>query len=194
MIYMWEIPENYKNRDIGQYDRDCSPNSFLLKRGRCLAADELSPMPTVNFIVAKQRLLKLDCLANDTLVPLINQRVKRLLEDLIPDEVQFFSARCLCTDGELECYYFLNITHMVKGIDHEKSKYSKMLNADAILGFRYLTYKPECMKSHKLARDQEYMENLLVNEEVKLLFEKERITGVWFVRPEEFYRPISELL
>jgi hypothetical protein len=83
---------------------------------------------------------------------------------------------------------------MVKGIDHEKSKYTKILNADAILGFRYLTYKPECMKSHKLARDQEYLENLLVNEEIKLLFDKERVTGVWFVRPEEFYRPLSELL
>jgi hypothetical protein len=79
MIYMWKIPESYKNRDIGQYDRDCSPNSFLLKRGRCLAADEFSPMPTVNFIVPKQRLLKLDCLANDTLVPLVNQRIKRVL-------------------------------------------------------------------------------------------------------------------
>jgi hypothetical protein len=43
------------------------------------------------------------------------------------------------------------------------------------------------MGSHKIARDAEYLGNLLVSEEIKQVFEKEKIKGVWLVRPEEWY-------
>jgi hypothetical protein len=49
----------------------------------------------------------------------------------------------------------LNATHTIVGIDHEKSICTKMDFSDAIMGFRYLTYKNGCMGSHKLARDAE---------------------------------------
>ena len=62
---------------------------------------------------------------------------------------------------------------------------------DAIRGFKYLTYKPGCMGKHKLARDEEYLGNLLVTEEIKQAFEKEKIKGVWFVRSEDYYRPLT---
>ncbi|MGQ3891235.1 hypothetical protein, partial [Legionella sp. CNM-4043-24] len=80
------------------------------------------------------------------------------------------------------------------GVDHEKSVYTKMANDDAILRFKYLTHKKGCMGAYNLARDEEYSENLLVSEKVKIAFEREKVTGVWLVKPEEFYRPLSELL
>ena len=40
----------------------------------------------------------------------------------------------------------------------------------------------------------EYKGNLLISDTIKTAFEKESITGVWCVRPEEYYRPLSELL
>ncbi len=43
------------------------------------------------------------------------------------------------------------------------------------------------MGKHPLARDKEYHSNLLVSEKLKIIFDKEKITGVWLVRPEEFY-------
>lgn len=97
----------------------------------------------------------------------------------------------MCTDGELEGYSFLNATHLIKGIDHEKSIYTKMKSTDAISGFHYLTYKNSCMGEYNLTRDQEYRGNLLVSEEIKLAFDKKKISGVWLVRPEDFYRPIT---
>ena len=47
------------------------------------------------------------------------------------------------------------------------------------------------MGEHQLARDKEYEGNLLVSEKIKAAFEKENITGVWLVRPEDFYRPLT---
>lgn len=189
MIYLWEIPENFLNRDVGEYDRDNSPDHYWLRKGQLLT--EFSPMPIVHFEVPKKNILKFDCLPNNSLIPLVNEKIRDILEELAPNDIQFFPAKLICTDGELEGYYFLNITRLIKGIDHTKSIYTRMTMGDAISGFHYLTYIKNCMGEYKLARDQEYRGNLLVNEKVKLVFNKEKITGVWIVRPEERYRPMT---
>ena len=104
--------------------------------------------------------------------------MKNILEQVAPNEVQFFPAKAMCSDGELEGYSFLNVTTEIIGIDQEKSIYTKELS----YGFTYLTYKPGCLEEHPLARDKEYHGNLLVSEKLKAIFDKEKITGVWLVK------------
>ena len=127
---------------------------------------------------------KYDCIDNNGTSPLVNEKVMELLLSLAPDDVQFFDAEIRCKDGILNNYKLVNITHTIQGIDHEKS-------VPGALGFKYLTYKPGCMGKHKLARDEEYLGNILVTEGIKQAFEKEKITGVGLVRPEDYYRPIT---
>lgn len=189
MSYLWKIPENYKNREVGKYDKNNSPDDYWLTKGQLLT--EFSPTPIVHFKITKKHALKFDCLLNNSLVPLINEKLKNILDEISPNDIQLFPAKVMCTDGELDGYYFLNITHLIKGIDHEKSIYTKMKIADAISRFHYLTYTKGCMGEYKLARDYEYRENLLVSEKIKLVFDKEKITGVYLVKPEEYYRPIT---
>lgn len=188
MIYLWEDPENYLNRDVGEYDKTCSPDRFLLRTGHALETKEFSPIPILHFEVSKKRVLKFDCLPNNTSIPLVNEKVKHILETMASNEVQFFPAKLICADGELEGYYFLNATRTFKGIDHERSTYTKIAGLDAICGFKTLIYKSGCLKEYHLARDEEYKGHLLVNEQIKAAFDKEKITGVRFVRPEEYYR------
>ncbi len=188
MVYLWRIPEFYKNRDIGEYDRENSSDRFLLLEGRNLTMDEYSATPVVNFQIPKKKVLQFDCLPNDGADALVSLRVKKILETIAPNDVQFFKARLICKDGELNNYYFLNVTHTVSGIDHEKSSYTKMKMADAISRIHYLTYKPDCMQKYDLARDEEYKVHLLVSEKIKQVFDNEKITGVWLVRPEDYYR------
>lgn len=204
MIYLWEVPETTLNKDIGEYDRTHSPDRFLLRTGRKLDLMEFSTIPVVHFEIPKKRVLKFDCLDNNTRIPLINEKIIDILEEESPKEVQFFPAKIICSDGELDGYSFLNVTAKVLGIDHEKSIYTnietidpltkKRIVLDAISGFTYLTYKPGCMGKHLLARDEEYLGNLLISEKLKLIFDKEKITGIWSVRPEDFYRPLGEML
>ena len=71
--------------------------------------------------------------------------------------------------------------------------YTKMCTVDKISGFQSLTYLPTCMGSHHLARDIEYPPHLLVTEEVKKLFDREKVIGVRLVRPEDYYGPLREI-
>lgn len=188
MIYLWKIPHDFKNRDVGEYDKDTSPDDYWLTKGNHL--NEFSPIPSVHFIVPCKNILKFDCIPNSTLVPLVNDKIKNILENIAPNDVQFFPAKLICKDREIEGYYFLNITHLIKGIDQKNSICLTMDNFDGtnfITGFHSLTYLKGCMNQHLLARDQDYPESLLVSEKIKQIFDKEKITGVRLVRPEDYY-------
>lgn len=130
---------------------------------------------------------KYDCIHNNSGSPLINQKIIDILHKIAPDDVQFLDTEIHCKDGVLKNYKLLNFTKKVIGIDRENSVLTMMKQApDLISGFRYLTYKPSCMGNHKLARDAEYSAHILMTEEVKNAFEKEKIKGVWCVTPEEY--------
>lgn len=192
MLYLWTLPENCPNKFIAVYDRETSPNRFLFKRGIKLVGEEANKRITFHVKIRKNEISKYDCIPNNANSPLIDQKIVDVLCKIAPDEIQFFDTDIQCKDGILTDYKLLNIIHNIKGIDHEKSIYTTMAPLDsAILGFKYITYKSGCMGAHKLARDEEYSSHLLVTEEVKQAFEKAKITGVNFVRPEEFYRPLT---
>lgn len=287
MLYLWENPKYFHNKDIGEYDRTCSPDQFLLRKGIKLSAErfsrcecylrssldlpddpfirnklrpalqaayiltfkemfycdgtlvrkidinannlkklkavleltdddidkspkalsdkqlqdiavisghsKFSPTPIVIFEISKTRVKQFDCLPNNIGIPLVNERVKKLLEEIAPDDVQFFKAKLKCSDGEMGGYYFVNATHKVKGIDFEKSIYKKvdMARNTFRYNFDYMTYKSGCMGEHKFARDADYLGNLLVREDAAKVLEKAKITGVRLVRPEDYYHPIT---
>ncbi len=182
MIYLWKSPDNILNKEIGEYDEINSPDRFLLTAGRKLDLREFNQVPTVYFEIPQKRALRFDCLINNARIPLVNERVQDILEEISPHEVQFFPAKVICSDGELEGYSFLNVTVEVVGIDQEKTVW-----IPSKTGFHYLTYKLGCLGKHPLARDKEYSSNLLVSEKLKLIFEKEKIIGTWFVCPEDYY-------
>ena len=106
------------------------------------------------------------------------------------EDVQFFDAKMECADGVCLDYKMLNVTHSIKGIDHEKSTYSKMKLAEQIAGFQNVVYKKGCLSEHQLARDQEYKGHLLVSQALFDVFTLEKIAGVRLVTPEEFYNSV----
>lgn len=186
MIYMWWPSEHIKDKEVGCYERETSPNRFLLYRSKFLDKTEFSPTPRVKFFIPKKRVLTFDCLENTAGTPLVNQKIRTLIEDIAPNEVQFMDADLLCSDGTLSnTYFYLNVLNVITGIDHEKSVYTKIKGLDDILSFKYLVYKKNALNGFHIARDSEYHSNLLVNEEIKAAFDKEKIIGVDLIRPEE---------
>jgi len=67
---------------------------------------------------------------------------------LAPEELRFFDAEIRCKNSVLTNYKFVNITQKVEGVDHEKSLYDKMINIDAISGFRHLKLLNNCMNGY----------------------------------------------
>ena len=187
MIYLWEKFQHCPTKLIAVYNKELSTDRFLFLDGIKLATEQVNKKLLFELEVTQAQIAKYDCIPNNCASPLVNQKIVDILLRLAPNEVQFFDAEVRCKDGVLTGYKLLNATCKIIGIDHEKSVYTKMKTVDAILGFKYLTYKPGCMGTHKLARDEEYLGNFLVTEEIKQAFEKEKIKGIWFARPEEWY-------
>ncbi len=189
--YLNSLIENiFTTKDI-----DGSPKALtdeqLQKIYQIEGCPRFSRIPLFEAEVTKSALQKFDSIPNTSGSPLVNQKVIDLLLKLVSeDDLQFFDAEIHCKDGVLAGYKLVNIIPKIIGIDHEKSIYSKILNTEAILGFKYLTYKPGCMGNYNLARDEEYFPIILVTEDFKNAFETAKIKGVWFVRPEDFYRPM----
>lgn len=201
MVYLWEFPRNYPKKMIGLYDHDHSPNYLLFSEGKKLEKNELRGFddpaifehPVINFEVPKEKLISYDCIRNNASIPLVNERLKSFLEKLAPNDVQFFEAKLHCTDGDLEGYYFLNVTHEIKGIDFEKSDYEKidMPRNTFRYDFNYMVYKPNCMDDYKFAREKDYHGNLIISKDMAHAIEKGHFKGIYLVRPEDFYHPIT---
>jgi len=193
MIYVWKIvPNNYPEKLVGIYDRTHLIDQFLLNKGQKMEPSGFSSA-VMSFAAAKKDLEHYDCLPNNLMIPLVNQRVRELCEEFSPEDVQFFPAQIKCDDGELLGYYFLNVTQKVTGIDHQKSLYKKiaMPQNSFIYNFKHLVYLADCLGQHKLARDQEVSSHLLVSGEIKEIFTKKNITGMQFILPEDLYRQFT---
>ena len=192
MIYLWEEPSSFSDRRLGVYDEKKSPDRFLLFRGRKLSKDEFGKPATVEFEVSRNIMSKYDCLPNTSSIPLVNESIRNILNEIAPNEVQFLDAKLICTDGELDGYQFVNPVHMFKGIDHGRSKLDISENKRTgpfIIGFYYLEYLSGCMEPYHIARDEEYHMNLLISEKIKQAFDKvkPKLKGIRLVKPEDFY-------
>jgi hypothetical protein len=188
MLYSWKSPEHCPNRLIAAYDDEISTDRFVFLEGIRLKPEQVDKPIIFDHEMKQVDIIKYDCIPNNSSSPLVNQKIVDLLLQLAPKDVQFFNAEVRCKDGILTEYKLLNIASTIVGIDYEKSVCQMMKDyPTVILGFKYVTYKPGCMGSHKIARDAEYLSNILVSEDMKQVFEKEKVKGAWLVRPEEWY-------
>ncbi|USQ14742.1 hypothetical protein J2N86_05425 [Legionella lytica] len=186
MIYLWTSPDSIKNKEVGCYDTEHSPDRFLLYDSIFLKTDVFAPAPQVEFIIPQKKVLAFDCLPNNARIPLVNTKVRTIIEELAPNEVQFINADLHCTDGTLSnTYFYINVLHAIKCLDHEKSVYTKIPGEEDILSFKHAAYKENALNGFHIARDIEYFVNLLVNEEIKAAFDEAKVTGVKLIPPED---------
>lgn len=187
MIYLFESPKNYKVSEEARYDHKESFDRFVFRDGKVISKEKIDKPLLFNLHMTKDDAENFDQIINDSSCLLVNKKLMVLLERHVPGQLQFFNAEIRCLDGVLKGYRLVNITQLVEGVDHEKSSYSKMVHADAISSFQKLVLKKDCMNGHKLARLVEYKGHILATEELKQVFEAENITGVRFIKPEDWY-------
>ncbi len=101
------------------------------------------------------------------MVPLVSARFSAILTCSCPDEVQLIPAEISCKNGVVEGYSIVVVTNRVRGLDHTKSKYKSMQGIKAIMRFESAVYKEDCLGSLCVARDDEYLSNLLVSERLR---------------------------
>lgn len=166
VIYIWKIRDDYPESLIGEYDRERGPDRFSYKQGKGLDAVPVSP-PAFRFNASKNAIRVLDDLANNAMVPLVSSRVAAILSEACPSDVQLIPAEVVCKDGVLDGYSIVVVKNRVRGLDHEKSKYKCMPGMKAIMRFESAVYREDCLGSLGMARDDEYLSNLLVSERIR---------------------------
>jgi len=171
---------------MGEYIRGLSPDRFLFLNGTHVPRETINQTIIFEHEMNKDKISHYDCIPNNSDSPLVNQRVIDLLFKYAPNDVEFFDTEIHCKDGILTHYKLLNVTSKVKGIDHELSVYKILPDTDVMYGIERLVYKPGTMNQHVVARDEEFLMNILVTEDIKQAFEKEKIKGAFFILPEDY--------
>jgi hypothetical protein len=184
MPLIWDIPESYPERAIGEYDRACSPDQFLFLKGRPLGD---APPATIRFSVRADRLRKFDCLAHSGMIPLVSQRLASVLARVCLDEVQLFPAVVHASDTELTGYSLVNATHEVAAVDYSKSSFVPIPGTDAVMKFNRLRHLSGAFDGIHIAREQDYHSHLLVSESLAEELLRIGATGLRFTQAEEVH-------
>jgi hypothetical protein len=183
MTYLWRIPDSYPESLIGEYVRISSPDRFLFRQGQAVP-DELG-VPVVKFAAPLAKLLPYSCLPNSGMIPLINAELRDLLSRVATADIQLIKAKVYAQDGESDNFFILNPASKIVGIDRDKSSFNFVPGTQKIMSFKRLSYINDCLGSHMLARDADYLSHLLVSDELVELLKGRGLLGVEFLRAEE---------
>lgn len=181
MPYIWTIEDDYPERLLGTYDRDRGPDRFEFKQGKeC----QTGPSQTRYFFNATIKSLRSrHDLGNNALVPLVCPDIANVLCGLCENQVQLIPAEIVACDGVIKDYSIVVATHKVRGLNHAESSYTHIPGSKAIMRFRKAVYQEGCMGELDIARDEEYLSNLLIS--TQLHDALQRFDGLGLYSPSE---------
>jgi len=180
MIYICMIPRNWANKRIGIVDDKMRTRYLEFQRGIKMDEDKIVS-PVINFKCDKKYMY--DVLPNNGGIPVVSKKVLELLLEKYADDFQYFKADIKNEGNDVSGYYILNVINKLNVIDMEKSKYSTyafMGLQDRVSNIEYIAYKWKDLGRYGLARNADYMRDVLVDDKVKELFIKNNIKGVDF--------------
>ncbi|MDP1974582.1 MAG: DUF1629 domain-containing protein [Alphaproteobacteria bacterium] len=197
--YEWGTLQKYPEKYYANMDYDRSPATFYV--GQCFKwPDDLPKIldnawsqtidpPYIYYYYVKgdkEGLLNYDYISNISGAPVVNKRIRQLLEELCPHDVQFIDAEIQTKNGLIKDeYYVLNILNKVDAIDMEETDY--WVDEDGDINFDKIYFKENCMGVHHIACEMQYTPIILVSEELKKLFKKYKIKGPVFWTDLEAY-------
>ncbi len=197
----WEITAPYKHYVLFKSDK--SPEyTFSLSLGQRLPFDtgkehlsytkhELKDYDfTFYSQVEPEVFKKYDYLLNNKPFLLVNQKLKNILLELCPDDVQFFKATIVPDNPqkmsfENHDYEVLNITKLVDVFDLELSSYTPH-SQERIRNVKKIVFKENISPGIYLARQYNYPVSIIVSPELVKRFKREKITGVKFLKDFEY--------
>jgi len=159
-MFLWKIRDEYPERLLGSYDRSSSPDPSLFRQGQ--EVFNLG-IPVVRFDCRSSDLAGIDDLASNAMAPIVSSRIQNVLRDKCPNDIQLIDVRIITSDGEVPGYQLVNAKYAVQATDRDASDYKLIPGTDFIMKFCKLTLRPDCLQKHQLARDSDYLSNLIVS-------------------------------
>lgn len=207
--YHWT--ENYRsNKDIVDYkwrERGTDQSAFMFGRNLPFSTGSSKCFYTLqnpkdyDLIYHSEQspevfLNRYDVLPNNGTAPLVNAKVKTLLENLCPEDVQFFPVTIVpetqkMTPFENHDYWALNICSLYEDVNIEASEYSYGAKGgileNKICGYKKCVFNElHGQKIPHMGRLVYALGRIIVSPELVSLFKKEKIKGVRFYSEEEY--------
>ncbi|MBA4695878.1 MAG: hypothetical protein H2069_00635 [Legionella sp.] len=185
MTYIWFLSDRYPQKMIGIYDDKASPNRYLFAQGLLIKEN---PGKVVIRLpkITKDQVSKFNNIENSAGLPLVDKKIREILDDLAEFDVQYFDAIVECKDGIIEDYSIVNATNAVMAVDHTRAQYSYFSDSTDIRRFQHLAFQPHCLGNHLLARNKEFRSHLLVSRLLVEAFKKNKITGIHCITTDEY--------
>lgn len=183
MVYLWQLLSDDDDSSIGEYQRELSPDRFEFQAGKRLP--DSFGTAVVRFDSTLARILSRDCLASSAMVPIVNEKCRRILESSANGDAQFFPCRVIASDGEADGFSLVNATVKRDCVDKSRSAFDCIPGTEAILRFSRLELVDGCLGDHGLARLGEYPPLLLVSDELAATLLDSGLRGIHLATPDE---------
>ena len=168
--------------------RERKTDRFIFFRGEWVEPTDFELIFHSSTTLEKQT--QYDCIPNNAAVLLVNERALKILEDICPGDFQAFDATIVSEDHiypsfEVKNYKLSNIIKEAETLDEEKSSCT-YFESGKISFVNKLTFKENCIKDIKLAREKKIHSFILASESLKKAFTKAKIRGVKFLRDDQW--------
>ncbi|WP_288846686.1 DUF1629 domain-containing protein [uncultured Citrobacter sp.] len=179
-MYKWNIPEQYANKHIGEYQFN-SIDFFVFLEGVSVKIKN-TPPPIIHYDMSNEVLIKYDCLPNNSLIPVINSRLKKFLELHTCGCVEFHPVLIHAQSGLLHGFYILNTIKTLPLIDLKNSEYQYIPDTKEIMGFDSVFFIKNPPHDFSIARCSEYLSYLMLSDELVAKMKKEKFKGVAYAK------------
>ncbi len=158
--------------------QDFSERSWVLLQGGKL--DE-AQLPRGRLYLARNG-VDGDCVHNPLSWPIISDKFRRLLEEIVETDVQFFPAPLWdeITQERISGYWIINVLKRVSCVDMDKSVYEFFPETDIIQSFDKWCLTRELIPDASIFRPDEGAAEIFVTDEIVRLAVHANITGIAF--------------
>jgi hypothetical protein len=177
MIWIWRIPNKWSDNRIGRVLKNTGTDRFEFLKGKTLDENTTSCSKVV--FDCEEEFFS-DVLPNNGALLIVSRRVLDIMDNLCKYDYQVFEANVFVAKNKVNGYYLLNILNLVEILDKTRSVFTTINNSNSILKFEKLVYKEEDLINHSIARNADYLQHVVVSQELKEIFKKENIKGIEF--------------
>ncbi|RZN44180.1 DUF1629 domain-containing protein [Escherichia sp. E13S3] len=175
-MYMWDIPEQYANKYIGEYQYE-SFDYLLFSHSTPIERVE-NINPVIIYAMPDEMINKYDCLPNSSLIPVVNERLKDFLETHAKGNVEFHKIDLHTNNGLKDGFYLLNTLTKLPLIDMQHSHCQYIPGTTAIMGFEQVFFIEEPPEDFCIARCAEYSSYLMLSDSLVKKMKKEKFKGI----------------
>lgn len=180
---MYIITNKVNTYNLLSYSHEASADSSLFNEGLPIENSDINLKYTIRSAASLNKLKK-QHLISTTGPELVSHKLKKILQTIAPNELEFYETTILFKDTKIEGFSAINILNLLPCCNMEESEY-EVTNFDQnnpIYMFLYTKLKNIAPNNVNIFRCSEQPTLIIVNEKIKKACQREGIEGIAFYK------------